>query len=104
MTNITLMNEGKRGKICGYRVEGHAGYAPNGEDIVCAAISILATTCANSLTLVAGMKPEIIQKDALLEVKLRRPNRKARVVFDVFVTGVNSLGKEYPHHLEIHTR
>ena len=35
MTTVTFQTEGSR--IVGFEVKGHSGYAPEGEDIVCAA-------------------------------------------------------------------
>jgi len=40
MIKITL-KEKKSGELRSCRVEGHAGYANKGEDVVCAAVSIL---------------------------------------------------------------
>ena len=37
------------GEIRGFDVSGHAEYAPYGEDIVCAAVSILTIATVNSL-------------------------------------------------------
>ena len=39
----------KEGELTGYEVKGHAEYADEGEDIVCAAISVLAQTGIFSL-------------------------------------------------------
>jgi uncharacterized protein YsxB (DUF464 family) len=33
----------------GFYIEGHAGYRKAGEDIVCAAVSVLAINCINSI-------------------------------------------------------
>ena len=40
MINIVLKS-GKNGELCSCRVAGHAGCAGKGEDVVCAAVSIL---------------------------------------------------------------
>lgn len=40
----------QRGKILSLRLEGHAGYAEDGKDIVCASASILAYTVAQFVT------------------------------------------------------
>ena len=37
MTTVTFQTEGSR--IVGFEVKGHSGYAPEGEDIVCAAVT-----------------------------------------------------------------
>ena len=55
MTSV-LLYKGSEGKLSGYRVSGHAGFARAGQDIVCAAISFMSIACANALERVAGMK------------------------------------------------
>ena len=37
MTTVTFHTEGSR--IVSFEVQGHSGYAPEGEDIVCAAVT-----------------------------------------------------------------
>ncbi len=37
------------GRIQEYRIHGHAGFAENGRDIICAAVSVLALNTANAL-------------------------------------------------------
>jgi hypothetical protein len=47
MTNITIYC--RDNTYTGFRIEGHSGYADEGEDIVCAAISVLAINFVNSI-------------------------------------------------------
>ena len=70
MTRVVLQ-EGPNG-LEGFKVTGHSGYGEAGSDIVCAAVSILTTTCVNALESVAGVVPQVIQRDepVLLEVTL----------------------------------
>ena len=46
MTTATFFSEGSR--IAGFEIKGHAGHAPAGEDIVCAAVTsaVRLTECA----------------------------------------------------------
>ena len=46
MTTVTFCSEGSR--IAGFEMQGHSGYAPQGEDIVCAALTsaVRLTECA----------------------------------------------------------
>ena len=37
------------GKMIGFRLSGHAGYAEHGQDIVCAAVSALVINAMNSI-------------------------------------------------------
>lgn len=39
----------RHGQYRGFRIEGHAGYADEGEDIVCAAVSALVINTVNSI-------------------------------------------------------
>ena len=60
MTTVTFQTEGSR--IVGFEVKGHSGYAPEGEDIVCAAITsaVRLTECAvnDVLGLAAAVKAD----------------------------------------------
>lgn len=47
MTNITIFKS--NGKYIGFECIGHAGFADAGEDIVCAAISVLTINTINSI-------------------------------------------------------
>ena len=47
MTKITFFK--KDGMYTGFSVSGHSGYAQSGEDIVCAAISVLTINTVNAL-------------------------------------------------------
>ena len=46
MTTVTFYSEGSR--LTGLEMKGHSGYAPQGEDIVCAALTsaVRLTECA----------------------------------------------------------
>lgn len=46
---IISINKNADGICDGVRVEGHAGYADNGQDIVCAAVSVLVINTINSI-------------------------------------------------------
>ena len=56
MTTVTFQTEGSR--IVGFEVKGHSGYAPEGEDIVCAAITSAVSTCQ---TLLAALMVHCVQ-------------------------------------------
>ncbi|MCD7743878.1 MAG: ribosomal-processing cysteine protease Prp [Lachnospiraceae bacterium] len=47
MIHMTVWKKG--GQYSGFSFEGHAGYAEEGSDVVCAAVSALALNAANSI-------------------------------------------------------
>lgn len=97
---LTLTPDGQQ--VCGFEVKGHTGFAPQGEDIVCAAVSFLATTCANALETVAGIVPKVKQAEGLLSVTVTASalNPAARTIFQVFSQGIDDLSQAYPDHVQ----
>ncbi|MCI5957660.1 MAG: ribosomal-processing cysteine protease Prp [Clostridiales bacterium] len=94
--------------VRGLRVSGHAGYASSGSDIVCAAASVLITTCANALESVAGIIPVVrqSQKPAVIWVELPEglstaQSHDARVILRTALTGFQDVAAQYPRYLQI---
>ncbi|MBQ8537587.1 MAG: ribosomal-processing cysteine protease Prp [Clostridia bacterium] len=109
MTRIVLQ-EGPNG-IEGFKVTGHSGYGEAGTDIVCAAISILTTTCVNALESVAGVAPQVIQRDepVLLEVTLPKglsaqAHHDAQVLMKALRQGLQDLSQAYPKNVQLQER
>ena len=48
MIRVTIYQNSEQ-KISGFAMQGHAGYAESGSDIVCAAASVLAQNAVNSI-------------------------------------------------------
>ena len=94
--------------VCGLTVKGHAGYARNGSDIVCAAASVLITTCANALQSVADISPvlEVEEKPAIIAVDLPdglspAQNHDARIILHTILQGFQDVAAQYPRYLQI---
>lgn len=102
MTEIRLLY-GTDGRLCGYDVSGHAGAGTAGNDLVCAAVSFLATTCANALESVAAVKPRVQRADGKLTVALPRSEltREALVILGTFRQGAKDLVDAYPRNVRL---
>lgn len=57
-------------KMFGFEISGHAGYADNGKDIVCASVSSAVQMAANTITDVIGESADVIAIDDKISVKL----------------------------------
>ena len=70
MTTVTFFTEGSR--ITGFEVKGHSGYAPEGEDIVCAAVTSAVRLAECAVNDVLGLEAavKVREKDASLSLKL----------------------------------
>ena len=64
------------GQVTGFLCAGHAAYADEGQDIVCAAVSALTETCVNALERVA--KAEHVTKEELDAWAIESHKRAAR--------------------------
>lgn len=51
------------GSLTGFRITGHSGYAENGADIVCAAVSSAAFMAVNTLTDVLSVTPKSLRAE-----------------------------------------
>ena len=100
MIRVTLRMNG--GEITGFESKGHAGFAEEGRDIVCAAVSILTTTCVNALESVAGVKPDTRVSDGRMTVSLpANAGHDAQVILRSMRQGLSDLAEEYPAYLQL---
>ena len=77
------------GNLVGFVMEGHAGYADPGEDIVCAAVSSVAYMTANTIT-------EIIKADTEVAVELR-----CRDVLTGLKLHLIGIEEQYPDRIQV---
>ena len=70
MTTVSFYSEGSR--LTGLEMKGHSGYAPQGEDIVCAALTsaVRLTECAVNDVLGLEAPVKVRDKDASISLKL----------------------------------
>jgi uncharacterized protein YsxB (DUF464 family) len=95
--------------LVGFDISGHAGYAERGQDIVCAAVSFLATTTVNSLEEQLTVSPhfEVDEADGHLHCylaleKIDRDDReKAQVILKTLEIGLKSLEQEYGKYIKL---
>ena len=69
MTTVTFFREGSA--YLGFQAGGHAGQAPRGEDIVCAAISAAVGLAECEITDVLKLPAEVVVEEETTEVSVR---------------------------------
>ena len=100
MIRLTLHES--NGQLTGFQCVGHAGYAEEGQDIVCAAVSILTTTCANALESVAGVLPKVQALPGSMTLSLPRDaGHDAQVILLAMRQGLRDLAEEYPRYFQL---
>ncbi len=88
----------KDGALAGFDCSGHAGYARHGEDIICAAFSMLVINTITSLEAFTGTVPECTDDEAQGTIVCRFPagvDEKGTVLMNALILGVDSIKREY---------
>lgn len=90
------------GDTAGFTVRGHAGSAPAGEDIVCAAVSSAVYMAANTITEVLGLSPEIIERDGFLSLRLWGAEIQAALqMLQGLQLHLTALSEQYPDFIQV---
>jgi len=89
----------------GFEVSGHAMTAKHGEDIVCAAVSVIAQTTAISLIELVELKAKVEQHNGFLSLNCPHIEEaqleKFLTVMNVFWIGIREIEKLYPDKIKI---
>ena len=104
MTTVTFYMEGER--IVGFTVQGHSGYADEGSDIICAAVTsaVRLTECAVNDVLGLGAAVKVREKDASISLKLpgalgATNESTCQTLLAALMVYLAELHEEYPEHL-----
>ena len=104
MTTVTFHSGS--GRIDGFVVEGHSGYAEEGSDIVCAAISAAVglTECTVNEVLGLGAPVKASEKNARISLKLPNGLSEANEyacqnLLAGLMVYLQTMGEEYPENL-----
>ena len=106
MTTVTFHMEGDR--ITGFEVKGHSGYAPAGEDIVCAAVTsaVRLVECAVNDVLGLEASVRVREKDASITLKLpgglsQTNESTCQTLLAALMVHMVQLHEEYPDNLSV---
>ena len=106
MTTVTFLTEGSR--ISGFDAAGHSGYADEGEDIVCAAITSNVRLIECILNDVMGICASVKVNEKTTTISLRLPGslgETAESTCQTLLTGMmvylSELHNEFPDFIEV---
>ena len=95
-------------RIDGFTVKGHSGYADEGHDIVCAAVTsaVRLTECAVNDVLGLGASVKVREKDASIHLRIPgglSPENEAvcQTLLAALMVHFASLHEEYPENLTV---
>ncbi len=100
MIRATILT--RNGSLCGFEIQGHAGYAEEGRDIVCAAVSSAAYLTANTITEVCACKATVREAEGRLSVKVSSKDEEAaQVALKGLQLHLDGLAAQYPTYIQI---
>lgn len=76
-------------------VSGHAGYAPVGQDIVCAAVSALTLTLIQGLEQIACMEIQSQEAPGNVCIEWQHMNDTGKALIDTWFLGLCHVNTEY---------
>ena len=92
----------QNGLVTGFSVSGHSGYAEEGSDIVCAAVSSATLMAANTVTEIIGLDADITVNDGFLSLELSAQNAQAaQVITDGLRLHLSALSEEYQEFINV---
>ena len=109
MTVIKINKQNNQ--IISVECNGHAGFADNGQDIVCSAISSLTQGCALGLLKVANINIEISKDDKTGYYKIQIPNNisknqreQANTLLNTLELCLKDLQKGYSKYIKLEVK
>lgn len=82
-------------------IDGHANYAPHGQDIVCAAVSTLTQVF---ITSVEELTPDTVQSvlaDGRAVIRYGNLTEKAQTLLSSFFIGLEMIANAYPNNVQM---
>ena len=85
-------------QLVGFRIEGHAGYAKAGSDIVCAGVSTLAINTINSIEAFTETKFNYsgnVESGSMIFTLVPPVSCEAELLLKSFQLGIKSISQDY---------
>lgn len=104
MTEVCIFRTGDN--IVGFQATGHAGYAEQGNDIVCSAVSALTQSAVIGLTELLSLDAAVTVKEGDLRCMLNKgvtahDLEKAQLILKTMYLGLESISGDYDRYLKI---
>ena len=100
MTTVTFHSSGDL--ICGFTVSGHSGYAEEGSDIVCSAVSSAVIMTANTITEIQHINADVTENDGFLRLNLSKEEaKKCEIILNGLKLHLTALSEQYKKYIKV---
>lgn len=86
------------------KASGHAGYAPKGHDIVCAAFSALSLTLDRAVNALTDDDIQISIESGKMNAQWQRASPQGQLLINAYIEGVKALAENYPEYIKVQAR
>ncbi len=105
MVRVTIY-QNKKKECVGFLAKGHAGFSEAGQDIVCAAASVLMINTVNAIAAFTDDKTSFVSDDmeALIDFRLTdRPGREAALLLKAMILGLEAMADDsnYSEYIQV---
>ena len=92
----------QNGLVTGFSVSGHSGYAEEGSDIVCAAVSSATLMAANTVTDVMGLNCSVTVEEGQMRLALSKNEAvQAQVILNGLLLHIDNLRENYADFIDL---
>ena len=105
MTHVTLIRD--RSGLVGFEAKGHTGYADEGSDIVCSAVSALTAALGINEVLKIQTALDITEANMYLMLPADISDQdceKAQIILETMALGLRSIAATYGDYIKISER
>lgn len=85
----------------GVGINGHAGFAAAGKDIVCAGVTALVQTLLLSLESLTDDKVQYDISPGKADIYYRDLSKSGKLLMDSFFIGIQEISSEFPQYVQI---
>ncbi len=96
-----------RDKVCaGFYLQGHAGYAEEGQDIICAAVSVLVINTVNAIEAFTQDDISVVssEENGTIECRLKeKPSQETDLLLKTMILGLKDIAEEdnYKEYIDL---
>ena len=104
MTKVTIYKN-QTEECVGFRMFGHAGYAEAGEDIVCAAISVLTINTMNAIEVFTNTvtASDVDEEEGYIDYRVLKPTKETTLLLETMVLGLQAMAddEDYTDYIDL---
>lgn len=98
MINVKIYKDGLN--YIGFEIDGHAGYASKGNDIICAGVSAVSQLVVEQLNMFS-IKHTLNIKDGYMHVMVKKSSYTAGILIESLHQVLTEIQQQYPKYISV---